>query len=283
MVDLQVRPIVEALLDAPRDEIGSLLRVPRSDSRAAAAPTEHCARPVTRRPPQTADRRACRRLTITTVRFSPAHDLAADERLPGERPEPIPHRRSSAYASSSRELHRSTSTSPSPPTRDSVIVAVLPPRPERPENGPTAIVAPRCSSSSQTVAPQSRSARPGRSRAEWTCEASRPLGVRHGSPADALHVGQLRSRQPRATCMRVAGGTLRHGSRRHRVPGAARHSRHRSSSHARRSLTRRSGDVPLRPTHPRRPQRLGRPSGRDHFWQENRVSCQKSEKVPANA
>ena len=197
MVDLQVRPIVEALLDAARDEIGSLLRVPRSDSRAAAAPTEHCPRPVTRRPPQTADRRACRRLTITTVRFSPAHNLAADERLPGERPEPIPHRRLQRVCQLVARGPPLDVDQPLAPTRDSVIVAVLPPRPERPENGLTAIVAPRCSSSSQSHHPRSdRPRRPGRHRrsrrsGSRRCRARRVRAA--GAPSPSAQGGHRRA------------------------------------------------------------------------------------------
>lgn len=98
------------------------------------------------------------------VLASPDH-LATHERLTGERPDRSHTGASSAYVSSSRELHRSTSTSCPPSTRERTIVAVLPPRPERPENGTTAIAAPRRSSSSQTSVPQSSSARDRRSRA----------------------------------------------------------------------------------------------------------------------
>ena len=83
----------------------------------------------------------------------------------------------------------------------SVIVPVVPPSPVRPENGTTATVAPRRSSSSHTAWRAASSRRPGRSRAACGWEASRPDGVWHGSPGSALQVGHERSRQPRATCI----------------------------------------------------------------------------------
>jgi hypothetical protein len=60
-------------------------------------------------------------------------------------------------------------------------------------------VAPRRSSSSQTARRDSSSNRPGRSRAAWIREGSRPVGVEQRSPAGALQVGQARSSQPLAT------------------------------------------------------------------------------------
>jgi hypothetical protein len=120
-------------------------------------------------------------------------------------------------------------------------VSVLPPLPARPENGTTAIAAARRSSSSHTACRAASSRRPGRSRAVWGWEDSRPDGVWHGSPESALHVGQRRLRHPRAICRRAAGPQRAlHEYRclsRQRVPGAARHSGHHSASHARRSLT----------------------------------------------
>lgn len=71
-----------------------------------------------------------------------------------------------------------------------------PPRLARPLNATVAIVAPRASSSPQTASQLSSSLRPGRSLASWIREASRPDGVRHGSPAVALHVGHVRARHP---------------------------------------------------------------------------------------
>jgi len=148
---------------------------------------------------------------------------------------------SSASASSSRPLHRSTSTSASPARQLSVIVPVLPPPPARPENGTTAIVAPRHSSSSHMAWRAASSRRPGGSRAVCGWEASRPDGVRHGSPESARHVGQRRVRHPRAMCRHAAGPQRAlyeyRCLSRQRVPGAARHSGHHSASHARRSLT----------------------------------------------
>ena len=62
---------------------------------------------------------------------------------------------------------------------------------------PTAIVAPRRASSSQT-SERNSSVRAGRSLDVWIFVAPRPDGVRQGSLGKALHVGQRRSRQPRA-------------------------------------------------------------------------------------
>ena len=148
---------------------------------------------------------------------------------------------SSANANSSRPLHRSTRTSSPPAKRLRVTVPVRPPSPARPENGTTATAAPRRSSSSHTARRATSSRRPARSRAACGPDASRPDGVRHGSPTHALHVGQRRVRHPRATCRHAAGAQralyeYRCRSRQ-RVPGAARHSGHHSSSHARRPLT----------------------------------------------
>jgi hypothetical protein len=148
---------------------------------------------------------------------------------------------SSSSASSSRPLHRSTSTTSCPSSRLSMIVSVVPPRPAQPENGTTATVAPRRSSSSHTASRPASSRRPGRSRAACGREASRPDGVWHGSPSSALQVGHGRSRQPRATCILCAG--LRrfrdeYRSCRQREPGAAQQNGHHSPSHARRSLNR---------------------------------------------
>jgi hypothetical protein len=131
---------------------------------------------------------------------------------------------------------------PTTSRRLSVIVPVVPPSPARPENGTTAIVAPRRSSSSHTACRAVSSRRPGRSRAVCGWEASRPTGgVWHRSPESALHVGQRRVRHPRATCSRAAGSQRAlyeyRCLSRQRVPGAARHSGHHSASHARRSLT----------------------------------------------
>ena len=164
-----------------------------------------------------------------------------------------------------------------------MIVSTLPPRPARPENGTTAIDAPRRSSSSQTADCAGSSPRPGPSRAACGRAASRPEGVRHGSPDSALQMGHRRARQPRAQWSgekpcRLCPNRLW----RQRAAGAARHSGHQSASQVARSLTRHSGDAPPRPTSGARGE-LGRPSAGDHFWQENAVSCQKSEKVPANA
>jgi hypothetical protein len=148
---------------------------------------------------------------------------------------------SSASASSSRPVHRSTSTSSSPANPLSVIVPVVPPWPARPENGTTATVAPRRASSSHTARRAASSRRPGRSRAVCGWEASQPEGVWHRSPGSALHVGQRRARHPRATCRHAAGPQRAlyeyRCLSRQRVPGAARHSGHHSASHARRSLT----------------------------------------------
>ncbi len=142
---------------------------------------------------------------------------------------------SSASASSSRPVHRSTSTSSSPANPLSVIVSVVPPRPARSGNGTTAIVAPRRSSCSHTARRAASSRRPGRSRTVCGWEAPRPDGVWHGSPGN-------RSRQPRATCILCAGLERfrdQYRSRRQREPGAAQQCGHHSSRHAQRSLNRR--------------------------------------------
>jgi hypothetical protein len=122
-----------------------------------------------------------------------------------------------------------------------VIVPVVPPSTARPENGTTATVAPRRSSSSHTARRTASSPRPGQSRAACGRDASRPDGARHRSPESALQVEQRRARHPRATCRDAAGPQralyeYRCLSRQH-VPGAARHSGHHSARHARRSLT----------------------------------------------
>ena len=117
------------------------------------------------------------------------------------------------------------------------ILSVWPPRPARPLNGTTAIAAPRRSSSCQTGSPEISSCRPGRSRAVCACEASRPDGVRHGSPLSALHLGHGRARHPRATCSFVGDLVLLRYDVRQREPGATRHVGHHSSSHSARSLT----------------------------------------------
>jgi hypothetical protein len=111
----------------------------------------------------------------------------------------------SPRASSSRLLHCSTATSSWPSRRLTVMAPVVPPRPARPENGTTALVAPRRASSSHTAWRAASSRRPGRSRAVCGWEASRPKGVWHGSPGSALHVGHARSRQPRAMCSGCVG------------------------------------------------------------------------------
>jgi hypothetical protein len=105
---------------------------------------------------------------------------------------------SSAHVSSSRAVDRSTSTSFSPSSRLRSIVSTLPPAPARPENGTTAIVAPRRSSFSHTSSCSS-SPRARRNRAACGRDASRPDGVRHISSGIARHVGHERLRQPRAT------------------------------------------------------------------------------------
>jgi hypothetical protein len=169
----------------------------------------------------------------TPVRARPG-DGSGNWRLTGERAEAIPDWR---LESSSRLVECSTSTSSLPSSRLSTILSMRPPRPARPLNGTIAIVAPRASSSRQTASPPSSSRRPGRSLASWVREASRPDGVRHGSPAVALHVGHVRPRHPRATWSPVGGLVLRWYGERQRVPGAARHVGHHSLSHSARSLT----------------------------------------------
>ncbi len=90
----------------------------------------------------------------------------------------------------------------------------------------------------QTSSRHTSSRRPARSRATCGCDASRPDGVRHASPAVTPQVGHGRARHPLGTCRRVAGrGSVDRARRRQRRPGAARHSGHHSASHARRSLT----------------------------------------------
>jgi len=64
-----------------------------------------------------------------------------------------------------------------------------PPRPARPPKGAVAIVARGPSSSPCTSSGSCSSCRPGRSRASWTRDASRPEGVRQNSPGLALHLG----------------------------------------------------------------------------------------------
>ena len=133
---------------------------------------------------------------------------------------------SSAWQSSSRPVHRSTSTSSSPSRRLSTILSARPPRPARPLNGTTATVAPRFSSSSQTAVADRSSRPPGRSRASCVRDASRPDGVRHGSPAGVLHVGHGRARHPRAMWSRVSVRVLLKDDVLQRAPGAARHVGH---------------------------------------------------------
>jgi len=72
-------------------------------------------------------------------------------------------------------------------------------RPARPPKGAVAIVARLRSSSPCTSSGSCSSYRPGRSRASWTRDASRPEGVRQNSPGLALHLGHGRARQPCAT------------------------------------------------------------------------------------
>ncbi len=83
------------------------------------------------------------------------------------------------------------------------------------------------------------SCRPGRCRAACGRADSRPDGERHAWPGRALHVGQPRVRQPRATCSLADGrGCLRAEYRsRHRASGDAQQSGHHSSSQAARLLT----------------------------------------------
>ena len=117
------------------------------------------------------------------------------------------------------------------------ILSVWPPRPARPLKGTTAIAALLRSSSCQTGSPEISSCRPGRSRAVCAWEASRPDGVRHGSPLSALHFGHGPARHPRATCSFVCDLVLLRYDVRQREPGATRHVGHHSSSHSARSLT----------------------------------------------
>ncbi len=133
-----------------------------------------------------------------------------------------------------------------------MIVPVVPPSPARPENGTTATVAPRRSSSSHTAWRAASSRRPGRSRAVCGREASRPDGVWHGSPGSALQVGHAAlapARGPRAASPPAPRALPRRVPVpvRQREPGAAQHCGHHSSSHARRSLNRRPVGGQARP------------------------------------
>lgn len=125
------------------------------------------------------------------------------------------------------------STSWSPSMRRKTILSVWPPRPARPLNETTAMVAPRRSSACQTGSPEISSCRPGRSRAVCAWEASWPDGVRHGSPLSALRFGHGRARHLRATCNFVGDVVLLRCDVRQREPGATRHVGHPRRARAR--------------------------------------------------
>jgi hypothetical protein len=92
-----------------------------------------------------------RRPAITIERWGSAHVTAPQiEGWPANTPYRSQIGPSSAYVSSSRAVDRTTSTSLSPSSRLRMIVSTLPPAPAHPENGTTAIVAPRRSSLSHT-------------------------------------------------------------------------------------------------------------------------------------
>jgi hypothetical protein len=95
-----------------------------------------------------------------------SRDGPAGPRIASELAVPIPHGPLEPEGELSRALHRSTSMSSSPSRRLSVLVPVPPPPPARPENGITAIAAPRRSSSSHTaLRPASAAAR--RAQPRW--------------------------------------------------------------------------------------------------------------------
>jgi hypothetical protein len=168
--------------DAPRRS------PPAPSAPARSSPKAHRRQPPfrpTRRPPRTPRRRADRRSGC--IAQQPSTWLSRGS-MDGQRTRRTgPTRAPRARApSSSRALHRSISMSSSPSRRLSVIVPVLPPAPARPENGTTAIVAPRRSSSSHTAlrAPQAR-------RAQGT-------GEQHvgGQPHDRTACGTARPAAP---------------------------------------------------------------------------------------
>ncbi len=209
-------------------------------------------RVLTRAGHTSSSKRLCpRRPSITTRRSAVVHTtVPAIWGCPAKDPKRSQIGASRAWQSSSRPLHRSTSTSLSRSSRLSTILSVRPPLPAGPLNGTVATVAPRRSSSAHTPSRASSSYRFGRSRASWIRDASRPEGVRQDSPGLALHFGHGRARHPRAMWSADGFAVVRwpHGSR-HRAPGAARHVGHHSSSHRARSLT---AIPPSRAERPRR-------------------------------
>ena len=186
-----------------------------------------------------ARRRACRG-SGRTCPHRP-DDLAEDRRMPGEGPEAIPDGR---FERVTKLVARR------PPLDVDQLVALLLEQLDRvraPAGASTARErndGDRATPAAELV-PDRRTPdqlwRPGRSRAAWTCEASRPVGVAQRSPAAALHFGHERSNQPRATW--ICGTTTARlrpprpdRQRVHRAPGAAWHSGHHCSRQATQSL-----------------------------------------------